>query len=91
MSGPYEAWYTIRLGKYKVGSIYLTHDNEIGIFVAKKYHRIGIGKKALELLGLACPRSKYLANISPFNVDSQDFFTHLGFKLIQFTYAKEHK
>ena len=91
LSDPYKAWYLIKDGKTKMGVTYLTDQNEIGIFIQHRFQRLGIGLVAIHKLMEAHPTDKYLANIAPKNTASQEFFTRLGFKLIQFTYAKEHK
>ena len=36
-SKPYSKWYVIYYGKNKVGSIYLSKQNEIGIFIKKSF------------------------------------------------------
>ena len=38
-SKPYTKWYIIENGKKKVGSIYLSKQNEIGIFIKKKHNQ----------------------------------------------------
>ena len=85
-SKPYSKWYIIRLNNTNVGSIYLTHLNEIGIHVIKEVRGKNIAKKALELVMIKNPKSRYLANINPKNKKSIKFFTKNGFKLIQYTY-----
>jgi len=85
-SKPYSKWYVIELGKEKVGSIYLTENDEIGIFLMKSKQKKGTGNKALELLMELNPRTRYLANVSPRNFISIQFFKKNGFKLIQHTY-----
>ena len=86
MSKPYSKWYVIELGKQKVGSIYLTSSDEIGIFLKKDVQKRGIGKKALQLLIKLNPRSRFLANVGPRNFVSIRFFKKNGFRLIQYTY-----
>lgn len=70
----------------KIGNTYLTKTNEIGIFILKSIKIKGIGKTVLEFLMKMNPRSRYLANVSPKNKKSQDFFKKNNFKLIQYTY-----
>ena len=60
--------------KIKIGSIYLSKNDEIGIFIKEKYHREGLATKALELLMNKNPRSRYLANVNPKNIKSSKFF-----------------
>ena len=85
-SKPYSKWYVILENKSRLGSIYLSKQNEIGIFIDKNSRKLGIGNKALELLIQKNPRKRYLANINPKNKKSINFFTKNKFKLIQYTY-----
>ena len=86
MSRPYSKWYIIIHKNKKVGTIYLTKQNEIGIFIKNKMQDKRIGQRTLELLMEKNPRKRYLANVSPKNKKSIRFFTRNGFKLIQYTY-----
>ena len=86
MSKPYSKWYVIQYDDQKVGSIYLSKQNEIGIFIKKEKQNEGIGGRAMKLLLKKNPRSRYLANVNPKNKKSMSFFTKNGFKLIQYTY-----
>jgi hypothetical protein len=85
-SKPYFKWYIILDDKSRLGSIYLSKQNEVGIFIDKNSRKIGIGNKSLELLIQKNPRNRYLANINPKNKKSIKFFTKNKFKLIQYTY-----
>ncbi|RZD45223.1 MAG: N-acetyltransferase, partial [Thaumarchaeota archaeon] len=73
-----------------VGSIYLTKNNEIGIFLIKKNQSKGIGVNALKLLMKKNLKVRYLANVNPKNKKSIEFFKKNGFKLIQHTYELEN-
>lgn len=86
ISKPYSKWYVIKSGKHNFGSIYLTKNNEIGIFIKKDVQKKGVGKKAMQLLMELNPRSRYLANVSPRNLRSIQFFKKNGFRLVQYTY-----
>lgn len=86
LSKPYSVWYVILAKKEKAGSIYLSKQNEIGIFVKKNMNGMGIGSKALKLLMEKNPKKRYLANVSPQNPDSIEFFQKHNFKLLQYTY-----
>lgn len=88
-SNPYSAWYVIWNYSGPIGSIYLTKNDEVGIFLSKTWQHMGIGKEALGLLRQMNPRKHYLANIAPKNESSQAFFKGQGFKLIQNTYELE--
>lgn len=88
-SEPYSKWYIIELGKSKVGSIYLSKNDEIGIFIKKQFQDGNIGQESLKKFMEMNPRKRYLANISPKNIRSQKFFKKNDFKLIQYTFELE--
>ena len=94
-SKPYKKWYIVIMNdsgdKKKIGSIYLSKTDEIGIFVLKEFQEKNIGKFALSELIKKNPRKRYLANISPKNKKSLHFFENNGFKLIQYTFEKFSK
>ncbi len=85
-SKPYDKWYIIKLKNKKIGSIYLTNQNEIGVFIMKNIQGKNLGKQALSLIVSKNPRKIYLANINPKNSKSIRFFKNNGFRLIQYTY-----
>ena len=85
-SKPYKKWYIIIQNQKKSGSIYLSKNNEIGIFVKKSFRGNKIGENALKLLIEKYPKSRYLANINPKNKESIKFFKKFKFKLIQHTF-----
>ena len=89
MSRPYSKWYIIIHKNKKVGTIYLTKQNEIGIFIKNKVQGKLIGQRVLKLLMEKNPRKRYLANVSPKNKKSIAFFKKNGFKLIQYTFELE--
>jgi len=95
LSKPYSKWYIVYLNNLKAGSVYLSKQNEIGIFIKKKFHNSGIGTKVLQKIMEKNPRSRYLANINPKNKRSINFFKKNGFKLLQYTFElipkKENK
>ena len=85
-SSPYSKWYIIEIDEERAGSIYLTKQNEIGIFLNEGLQEKGIGSNALNVLIGKNPDLRYLANINPENKKSIKFFKKLGFRLIQYTY-----
>ena len=85
-SRPYSKWYIINVNGEKAGSIYLTKQNEIGIFVSEQLQKKGVGSNALNALIEKNVGLRYLANINPENRKSVDFFEKSGFRLIQHTY-----
>ena len=90
-SKPYSKWYIIFKSKQKIGSIYLSKNGEIGIFVSKKFRGKNIGNYALSELIKKNPRKRFLANINPKNKKSISFFKNNGFKLIQYTFEKSRR
>ena len=86
-SSPYSKWYIIEVDGERAGSIYLTKQNEIGIFLNEGLQEKGIGSNALNVLIGKNPDLRYLANINPENKKSIEFFKKLGFTLIQYTYG----
>ena len=91
LSKPYSKWYIIIHKNKKIGNTYLTKTNEIGIFILKSTKINGIGRIVLEEIMKMNPRSRYLANVSPKNNKSSNFFKKNGFKLIQYTYELTKK
>jgi RimJ/RimL family protein N-acetyltransferase len=85
-SKPYFRWYIIEYNNKKSGSIYLSKNNEIGIFVKKSFRGNKIGENAMKLLIQKYPKSRYLANVNPKNKKSIKFFKKFKFKLIQNTF-----
>ena len=88
-SKPYSKWYIIRLDNQKIGSAYLSKQDEIGIFIIKNMHAKKIGTTALNILIKKNRRKRYLANINPKNKKSVSFFKKNGFELIQHTFELE--
>ena len=85
-SNPYSYWYIIFSKKIKIGTIYLTNINEIGLHIKKEFQNITVKKIILNKLFTKHPRSRYLLNINPKNKKSIEFFKKNGFKLLQQTY-----
>lgn len=85
-SKPYKSWYVVYADGHKAGSVYLSKQNEIGIFLLKEFQKLGIGKKILKMLMEKNPEKRYLANVSPKNYKSIGFFKSNSFKLIQHTF-----
>jgi RimJ/RimL family protein N-acetyltransferase len=88
-SKPYSAWYLILESERPLkvyGSVYLTKQDEIGIFLFDEHQKKGYGPKAIKMLMDLQPRKKYLANISPENKSSKEMFKRMGFTHLQSTY-----
>ena len=88
-SKPYSKWYIIYKSKIKIGTIYLSKNNEVGIFISKKFQGENFATEALKLIMNKNPRPRYLANVNPKNLRSAKFFKKNKFKLIQHTYELE--
>jgi hypothetical protein len=85
-SKPYSKWYVVLSNNKKIGSVYLTNINEIGISLEKEFDKNQIKEMVLKLLMTENPRKRYLVNISPKNTKSINFFKKKGFNLVQNTY-----
>ena len=86
LSNPYTAWYIIEYEEEKIGSAYLSKQDEIGIFLTDDSLYDKIGKSVINLLIKNNPRKRYLANVSPQNKKLQDFFVNSGFTGLEYTY-----
>lgn len=94
-SRPYRTWLLV-LNDYqqRVGAVYLSNLNEIGIAILKKYQRMGYAQQALDELRKIPPlpavpgqrNGHYLANVAPRNEASHALFTKAGARPIQVTY-----
>ena len=49
-SKPYSKWYVIKFNNKKIGSVYLSKQNEIGIFIIKNMHSQKLGTSILNIL-----------------------------------------
>lgn len=86
-SKPYSKWYVIiDENKNRLGTIYLTKENEVGVFIKKNYVKKGIGSIALQTLIQKNPKSRYIANINPKNQKSKFFLKKNGFNPFQISY-----
>jgi len=85
-SKPYLAWNFI-LNEYDeiVGSIYLSKQREIGVFIFRIWHQYGYATQAVKQMMQDWP-GKFLANVNPENYASIKFFEQFGAKHIQNTY-----
>lgn len=90
-SCPYAAWYIIWSYESRLGSIYLTRQNEIGVFITGKYKRHGFASWALKEIMRLHPRPMYVANVSPKNEPSLKFFKKLGWKPVQVSFVQYQK
>ncbi len=83
-STPYPYWYLMWDVDF-VGSIYLTEQREIGVFIFKDHFGKAYAAHAVDELMSLHP-GRFLANINPKNESSIHLFEKLGFRHIQNTY-----
>lgn len=76
---PYKEWYIIYHNGPAVGSIYISHNNEIGLFVLKEFQGKGFGSWALNFILENNKHTVFRANINPMNFKSIQFFKKFGF------------
>lgn len=87
-SKPYSKLYIILKENEKIGSIYLSKNNEIGLSILESKRTKNIQNLALNELIKKNPRKRFLANINPKNKNLISFFKKNDFKLIQYTFEK---
>jgi len=85
----YQSWDIIWVDNVRIGNIYLTDRDEIGIFLDKKFQSNGYGSIAINEFMKKNGKKRYLANISPTNYKSIQFFGKHGFTHIQNTYHRK--
>ena len=85
----YQSWDIIWVDNVRIGNIYLTDRDEIGIFLDKKFQSNGYGSIAITEFMKKNGKKRYLANINPTNYKSIQFFGKHGFIHIQNTYHKK--
>jgi RimJ/RimL family protein N-acetyltransferase len=84
-SKPYRWWYIIMADGERVGTIYLTPRDEIGIDIRNFGKRKGYGSWAVQELMRRHHSDKFLANINPKNTASLEMFRSVGFVDFQVT------
>ena len=90
-SNPYSCWYMVFLENTKIGTLYLTNLNEIGLHIKKEFKNLKIEIMILKKLFYKHPRNRYLVNLNPKNEIAIKFFKKRGFKLMQHTYELDIK
>ena len=85
----YQSWDIIWVDNVRIGNIYLTDRDELGIFLDKKSQSNGYGSIAINEFMKKNGKKRYLANINPTNYKSIQFFGKHGFIHIQNTYHKK--
>jgi RimJ/RimL family protein N-acetyltransferase len=85
-SKPYKKWHIIYNKNKKIGSIYISKQNEIGLFFKTNEWKQDIANKCIKLLMKINHNKRYLVNINPKNKKMVNFYKKRGFKLIQHTF-----
>jgi len=85
-SNPYLYWYVIFFKNVKIGTVYLTSINEIGLHIKKEFKNVKIEKTILKKLFQKHPRNRYLVNVNPKNKKMIEFLKYNQFKMLQHTY-----
>lgn len=85
----YQSWDIIWVDNVRIGNIYLTDRDEVGIFLDKESQSNGYGSIAINEFMKKNGKKRYLANIRPTNYKSIQFFGKHGFIHIQNTYHKK--
>lgn len=78
-SKPYKEWFMIHEGSHIKGAIYISKQDEIGLFIYKEHRGNNVGSKALRTLLDEYPNIVFRANINPSNYKSINFFKKFGF------------
>ena len=91
-SNPYKKWCVVFIDDQRVGSIYLSESNEIGMFTLPEFRDIIKMEETYEefIQSINVP-SKVFINVSPKNENLKRLVRRMGFTHIQDTYAKEIK
>ena len=84
-SKPYQKWYIIEKNRKKIGAIYFSKQNEIGIHFLPKTSSESIRQTAMQKLIKKNPGKKYFTNVNPKNLDQIKFLKKNGFSLVQNT------
>jgi hypothetical protein len=86
LSKPYSKWYIIYYKLIKIGSVYISKQNEIGINLKKQHDLESIKKRVLNEIVSTDLNTNYFVNVSPKNKKGVKFFEKNGWKLIQKTF-----
>ena len=88
LSKPYSKWYIIFERNKKIGSVYLTKADELGLHLKKEYFRESLLKEILESLMKSEPNKRFVFNVSPRNKKFMKFLQKNGYVISQQTVVK---
>lgn len=90
---PYRFWFLIKLKNQYIGTLYLSYENNMGIYVGKSYEKVikilvkKTTSKIKPIKGkLSIMQSYYTFNISTKNKNYSKIFTSMNYKKIQETF-----
>lgn len=85
-SFPYKEWWVIMDGHDMAGSVYLTHQNEFGMFIKNGFEGKQIATKTFKWVREKYPGERLFSNVNPNNKRIIEVLTRLGCKKVQETY-----
>jgi len=85
-SKSYAFWYILFENEEKIGSVYVTALNEIGISLIKGKKGKGLEEEVLKIIMEKHSRKRFFVNISPKNKEFEIIVKKYGFKMVQKTY-----
>ena len=88
LSKPYSKWYIIFERNKKIGSVYLTKADELGLHLKKEYFRESLMKEIFESLMKSEPNKLFVFNLSPRNKKFIKFLQKNGYMISQQTVVK---
>ena len=88
LSKPYSKWYIILEKNKKIGTVYLTTNDEIGLHLKKEYFTEKILDKILKKLIKDEPNERFVINVSPRNIKLMKFLKKNGFIITQQTVVR---
>ena len=91
LSKPYSKWYIIFERNKKIGSVYLTKADELGLHLKKEYFRESLMKEILESLMKSEPNKRFVFNVSPRIKKFMKFLQKNGYVISQQTVVKYFK
>jgi RimJ/RimL family protein N-acetyltransferase len=81
-SRPYEQHYLIMSGEVLLGACYVSHHDEVGIWLSTEHRRSGLGSHILDQIIKRRGRQRLIANVAKTNLPSLMFFLRNGFVLL---------
>ena len=85
-SKPYQKWYIIEKNRKKLGTIYFSKQNEIGVHFLPEIQSELIMQRVIQELIRKNPKEKYFLNVNPKNSSLIKFLEKNAFSLFQYTF-----